>query len=85
MELDFSRVARRKAKTDYDSSCPHDDDCYVWQSSDGPVPVCQMGDFHLKNALEKALRGAEVDSLWADDMAEAVPFLENEIRLRGLK
>lgn len=54
MDVDFSRLERRRQQTDYDSTCPHDPDCEVYESSNGPVPVCLLGDHHLLNAFRKA-------------------------------
>lgn len=87
INLDFSRLARRRRQTDYEGECSHVPDCFVHESHRGDVPVCLMGDFHLLNAYRKVLDNLSNDRLpWDLEVAlnEELDELMAEIRLRDI-
>lgn len=99
IEVDFSALSRRKIASDFETPCEHDPECYLWESTDGPVNVCNMGDYHLLRAYRKLLSQASLmyggggpngDGAilaWesaARDYEDAVEAMLSEIRLRSL-
>lgn len=85
LTVDFSPLARRKAKSDFYTTCSHMPDCYVWESTDGPIPVCQMGDFHLLGAYRKAEAWPILSEERAAEQEEALDSLMDEINRRGIR
>lgn len=79
MDIDFSFIDSRKRKTDYDALCPHEPECEIYESSGGPVNVCNLGDMHLRNAYVKMLRdGADYDARALKDEILKRGFTVNE-------
>ena len=80
---------RRRPGSDFKAPCRcglHDQ-CMVWDSDQGSVWVCQMGDRHLENAyrvlMSRNWEGAPEDV--REEWQELADVIEQELALRELQ
>lgn len=80
------QAARRRRTSDYDEVCPHEPECFGWDSEEGVIAVCLMGDRHLQNALRMLNEswGGPNDDTYDLGVGNAAGAIEDELKLRGL-